>query len=175
MIWTLYEPRTSQHSKNISTRRIWESLHSPDILVIHEPETVTSRPDLPVVHTRGRGSMKRALDRTITNDEDQLIIDLENDMYAQSSKKPREDMVYHGERLEPTTSPPDRRTHPEGRSFFQSRTVPLTTELLLSSHPRTSQFDQGQPILLPATAHQEHHQVHSQGDGPYTVQRLLRD
>ena len=75
---------------NLSTRRIWESLHGPDILVIHEPETVTSRPDLPVVHARGRGSMKRALDRTITNDEDQLIIDLENDMYAQSSKKPRE-------------------------------------------------------------------------------------
>ena len=86
-----------------------------------------------------------------------------------------EDMVYHGERLEPTTSPPDRGTHPEGRSFFQSGTVPLTTELLLSSHPRTSQFDQGQPILLPATAHQEHHPVHSQGDGTYTVQRLLRD
>ena len=85
-----------------------------------------------------------------------------------------EDMVYHGERLEPTTSPSDRRTHPEGRCFFQSRTIPLTTELL-SSHPRTSQFDQGQPILLPTTAHQEHHQVHSQGDGTYTVQRLLRD
>ena len=46
---------------NLSTRRIWESLHGPDILVIHEPETVTSRPDLPVVHARGRGSMKRAL------------------------------------------------------------------------------------------------------------------
>ena len=75
---------------HLSTRRIWECLHGPDVLVIHESETVTSRPDLPVVHARGRGSMKRALDRTITNDEDQLIIDLENDMYAQSSKKPRE-------------------------------------------------------------------------------------
>ena len=75
---------------HLSTRRIWECLHGPDILVIHESETVTSRPDLPVVHARGRGSMKRALDRTITNDEGQLIIDLENDMYAQSSKKPRE-------------------------------------------------------------------------------------
>ena len=86
-----------------------------------------------------------------------------------------EDMVYHGERLEPTTSPSDRRTYPEGRCFFQSRTIPLTTELLLSSHPRTSQFDQGQPILFPTTAHQEDHQVHSQGNGTYTVQRFLRD
>jgi len=73
---------------NLSTRRIWESLHGPDILVIHESEPATTRHDLPVVHTRGRGSMKRALDRTITNDEDQLIIDLENDMYAKSCKKP---------------------------------------------------------------------------------------
>ena len=43
---------------HLSTRRIWECLHGPDILVIHESETVTSRPDLPVVHARGRGSMK---------------------------------------------------------------------------------------------------------------------
>ena len=164
---------------NLSTRRIWESLHGPDILVIHEPETVTSRPDLPVVHARGRGSMKRALDRTITNDEDQLIIDLENDMYAQSSKKPREALwktwciMASAWNLPPV--PLTEELIPEGRCFFQSRTIPLTTELLLSSHPRTSQFDQGQPILFPTTAHQEHHQVHSQGDGTYTVQRFLRD
>ena len=48
---------------NLSTRRIWESLHGPDILVIHENETATNRHDLPVVHARNRGSMKRALDR----------------------------------------------------------------------------------------------------------------
>ena len=31
-----------------------------------------------------------------------------------------EDMVHHGERLEPTTSPSDRGTHPEGGCVFQS-------------------------------------------------------
>ena len=87
---------------NLSTRRIWESLHGPDIIVIHESEPATTRHDLPVVHTRGRGSMKRALDRTITNDEDQLIIDLENDMYAQSSGAfPTITPIHH----QPTTEP----------------------------------------------------------------------
>ena len=86
-----------------------------------------------------------------------------------------ENMVHHGECLEPASGPIDRGTCPEGRCFFQSGTISLTTELFLPSHPRTPQFDQGQSILLPTTAHQEHHQVHSQRDGTYTVQRLLRD
>ena len=74
---------------NVSIRRLWEGLHGLEVLVVHDHEVPTSRPDLPVVHTRGRGSMKRALDRTVTNNDDQLIIDLEEDMYAQSSKAPR--------------------------------------------------------------------------------------
>ena len=103
---------------NLSTRRIWEGLHGPDILVIHESEPATTRHDLPVVHARGRGSMKRALDRTITNDEDQLIIDLENDMYAQSSKKPREALW---------------KTWCTMASAWNRPPVPLTEELVLKA------------------------------------------
>lgn len=39
----------------------------PEVLVIHEHEPPTSRPDLPVVNTRGRGSMKRRSPKMTTS------------------------------------------------------------------------------------------------------------
>ena len=143
---------------HLSTRRIWECLHGPDILVIHESETVTSRPDLPVVHARGRGSMKRALDRTITNDEDQLIIDLENDMYAQSSKKPREALW---------------KTWCVMASAWNLPPVPLTEELILKVG---ASFEAGQyrsPQNYFSRAVQEHRSL-TKANPSYFLQQLIK-
>ena len=116
--------------------------------------------------------MKRALDRTITNDEDQLIIDLENDMYAQSSKKPREALW---------------KTWCTMANAWNLPPVPLTEELVLKvgASFKAGQYRspqnyfcraiQDQSVLLLTTAHQEHHQVHSQRNGTHTFQGLLRD
>ena len=144
---------------NLSTRRIWESLHGPDILVIHEPETVTSRPDLPVVHARGRGSMKRALDRTITNDEDQLIIDLENDMYAQSSKKPREALW---------------KTWCIMASAWNLPPVPLTEELILKVGASFKAGQYRSPQNYFSRAIQEHRSL-TKANPSYFLQQLIKN
>ena len=144
---------------NLSTRRIWESLHGPDILVIHEPEPVTSRPDLPVVHARGRGSMKRALDRTITNDEDQLIIDLENDMYAQSSKKPREALW---------------KTWCIMASAWNLPPVPLTEELILKVGASFKAGQYRSPQNYFSRAIQEHRSL-TKANPSYFLQQLIKN
>ena len=144
---------------HLSTRRIWECLHGPDILVIHESETVTSRPDLPVVHARGRGSMKRALDRTITNDEDQLIIDLENDMYAQSSKKPREALW---------------KTWCVMASAWNLPPVPLTEELILKVGASFKAGQYRSPQNYFSRAVQEHRSL-TKANPSYFLQQLIKN
>ena len=144
---------------HLSTRRIWECLHGPDILVIHESETVTRRPDLPVVHARGRGSMKRALDRTITNDEDQLIIDLENDMYAQSSKKPREALW---------------KTWCVMASAWNLPPVPLTEELILKVGASFKAGQYRSPQNYFSRAVQEHRSL-TKANPSYFLQQLIKN
>ena len=144
---------------HLSTRRIWECLHGPDVLVIHESETVTSRPDLPVVHARGRGSMKRALDRTITNDEDQLIIDLENDMYAQSSKKPREALW---------------KTWCVMASAWNLPPVPLTEELILKVGASFKAGQYRSPQNYFSRAVQEHRSL-TKANPSYFLQQLIKN
>ena len=144
---------------HLSTRRIWECLHGPDILVIHESETVTSRPDLPVVHARGRGSMKRALDRTIANDEDQLIVDLENDMYAQSSKKPREALW---------------KTWCVMASAWNLPPVPLTEELILKVGASFKAGQYRSPQNYFSRAVQEHRSL-TKANPSYFLQQLIKN
>ena len=144
---------------HLSTRRIWECLHGPDILVIHESETVTSRHDLPVVHARGRGSMKRALDRTITNDEDQLIIDLENDMYAHSSKKPREALW---------------KTWCVMASAWNLPPVPLTEELILKVGASFKAGQYRSPQNYFSRAVQEHRSL-TKANPSYFLQQLIKN
>ena len=144
---------------NLSTRRIWESLHGPDILVIHETETATNRHDLPVVHARNRGSMKRALDRTITNDEDQLIIDLENDMYAQSSKKPREALW---------------KTWCIMASAWNLPPVPLTEELILKVGASFKAGQYRSPQNYFSRAIQEHRSL-TKANPSYFLQQLIKN
>ena len=144
---------------HLSTRRIWECLHGPDILVIHESDTVTSRPDLPVIHARGRGSMKRALDRTITNDEDQLIIDLENDMYAQSSKKPREALW---------------KTWCVMASAWNLPPVPLTEELILKVGASFKAGQYRSPQNCFSRAVQEHRSL-TKANPSYFLQQLIKN
>ena len=144
---------------NLSTRRIWESLHGPDILVIHDQETATTRPDLPVVHARGRGSMKRALDRTITNDEDQLIIDLENDMYAQPFKKPREALW---------------KTWCTMASAWNLPPVPLTEELVLKVGASFKAGQYRSPQNYFCRAIQEHRSL-TKANPSYFLQQLIKN
>ena len=144
---------------HLSTRRIWECLHGPDVLVIHESETVTSRPDLPVVHAQVRGSMKRALDRTITNDEDQLIIDLENDMYAQSSKKPREALW---------------KTWCVMASAWNLPPVPLTEELILKVGASFKAGQYRSPQNYFSRAVQEHRSL-TKANPSYFLQQLIKN
>ena len=144
---------------NLSTRSIWESLHGPDILVIHESEPATTRPDLFVVQIRGRGSMKRALDRTITNDEDQLIIDLENDMYAQSSKKPREALW---------------KTWCTMASAWNLPPVPLTEELVLKVGASFKAGQYRSPHNYFCRAIQEHRSL-TKTNPSYFLQQLIKN
>ena len=80
----------SHHVSMTNIRRLWEGLHGHEIIEEFDSLPTTSRPDLPVLHPGGRGSIKRALDLTVADRENALIAKLEEDMYAQSSKKPRE-------------------------------------------------------------------------------------
>ena len=121
---------------NLSTRRIWESLHGPDILVIHEPETVTSRPDLPV----------------------ELIIDLENDMYAQSSKKPREALW---------------KTWCIMASAWNLPPVPLTEELILKVGASFKAGQYRSPLYF-SRAIQEHRSL-TKANPSYFLQQLIKN
>ena len=150
---------TTFQEHGLDNRRIWESLHGPEMLVIHEPETATNRPDLPVVHARGRGSMKRALDRTITNDEDQLIIDLENDMYAQSSKKPREALW---------------KTWCTIASAWNLPPVPLTEELVLKVGASFKAGQYRSPQNYFCRAIQEHRSL-TKANPSYFLQQLIKN
>ena len=80
----------SHHVSMTNIRRLWEGLHGHEIIEEFDSLPTTSRPDLPVLQPGGRGSIKRALDLTVADRENALIAKLEEDMYAQSSKKPRE-------------------------------------------------------------------------------------
>ena len=65
-------------------RRLWEGLHGHEFIEDFDHAPITNRSDLPVIHPGGRG------DLTVMDRENALIAKLEEDMYAQSSKRPRE-------------------------------------------------------------------------------------
>ena len=50
-----------------------EGLHGHEIIEDYDTPPIVSRPDLPVIYPGGRGSIKRALDLTVT-DRDQSLI-----------------------------------------------------------------------------------------------------
>ena len=70
----------------VNIRRLWEGLHGHEIIEDYDTPPIVSRPDLPVIYPGRRGSIKRALDLTVTDRDQSLIARLEDDMYAQSSK-----------------------------------------------------------------------------------------
>ena len=144
---------------NVSIRRLWEGLHGLEVLVVHEHEVPTSRPDLPVVHTRGRGSMKRALDRTVANNDDQLIIDLEEDMYAQSSKAPRVALW---------------KTWCTMAQAWNLPPVPLTEELILKVGASFKAGQYRSPQNYFSRALQEHRNL-TKNNPPFFIQQLIKN
>ena len=103
--------------------------------------------------------MKRALDRTITNDEDQLIIDLENDMYAQSSKKPREALW---------------KTWCTMASAWNLPPVPLTEELVLKVGASFKAGQYRSPQNYFCRAIQEHRSL-TKANPSYFLQQLIKN
>ena len=146
----------------VNIRRLWEGLHGHEIIEDYDTFPITSRPDLPVLYPGGRGSIKRALDLTVTDRNQALIARLEDDMYAQSSKKPREALW---------------KTWCSMASAWNLPPVPLTeelTELLQPGTPRTPTTDQTAPNTICAVSDQERHSIHHQRHRPHSLQRLLR-
>ena len=103
--------------------------------------------------------MKRALDRTITNDEDQLIIDLENDMYAQSSKKRREALW---------------KTWCIMASAWNLPPVPLTEELILKVGASFKAGQYRSPQNYFSRAIQEHRSL-TKANPSYFLQQLIKN
>ena len=162
----------------VNIRRLWEGLHGHEIIEDYDTLPITSRPDLPVIYPGGRGSIKRALDLTVTDRNQALIARLEDDMYAQSSKKPREALWKTwssiGFSLEPTAGTAHRRTSSQSGGFLQGRPLQIPTELLQPGTPRTPTTDQTAPNTICAVSDQERHSIHHQRHRPHSLQRLLR-
>ena len=142
---------------NIS--RLWEGIHGHEIIEDFDHTPITSRPDLPVIHPGGRGSIKRALDMTVTDRENTLIARLEDDMYAQSSKKPREALW---------------KTWCSMAAAWDLQPVPLTEELVIKVGASFKAGHYKSPQNYFSRALQEHRQMTKQHPTPF-VQALIKN
>ena len=142
---------------NIS--RLWEGIHGHEIIEEFDHTPITSRPDLPVIHPGGRGSTKRALDMTVTDRENTLIARLEDDMYAQSSKKPREALW---------------KTWCSMAAAWDLQPVPLTEELVIKVGASFKAGHYKSPQNYFSRALQEHRQMTKQHPTPF-VQALIKN
>ena len=142
---------------NIS--RLWEGIHGHEIIEDFDHTPITSRPDFPVIHPGGRGSIKRALDMTVTDRENTLIARLEDDMYAQSSKKPREALW---------------KTWCSMAAAWDLQPVPLTEELVIKVGASFKAGHYKSPQNYFSRALQEHRQMTKQHPTPF-VQALIKN
>ena len=140
-------------------RRLWEGLHGHEIIEDFETTPIVSRSDLPVIHPGGRGSIKRALDMTVTDRENTLIARLEDDMYAQSSKKPREALW---------------KTWCSMAAAWNLQPVPLTEELVIKVGASFKAGHYKSPQNYFSRALQEHRQLTKQHPTPF-VQSLIKN
>ena len=143
----------------VNIRRLWEGLHGHEIIEDYDTLPITSRPDLPVLYPGGRGSIKRALDLTVTDRNQALIARLEDDMYAQSSKKPREALW---------------KTWCSMASAWNLPPVPLTEELVVKVGASFKAGHYKSPQNYFSRALQEHRQLTKQHPTPF-VQSLIKN
>ena len=143
----------------VNIRRLWEGLHGHEIIEDYDTLPITSRPDLPVIYPGGRGSIKRALDLTVTDRNQALIARLEDDMYAQSSKKPREALW---------------KTWCSMASAWNLPPVPLTEELVVKVGASFKAGHYKSPQNYFSRALQEHRQLTKQHPTPF-VQSLIKN
>ena len=143
----------------VNIRRLWEGLHGHEIIEDYDTPPIVSRPDLPVIYPGGRGSIKRALDLTVTDRDQSLIARLEDDMYAQSSKKPREALW---------------KTWCSMASAWNLPPVPLTEELVVKVGASFKAGHYKSPQNYFSRALQEHRQLTKQHPTPF-VQSLIKN